>query len=69
MNQINKTNVTMWKNRDAANDKKTRKTNSSLKNKSKVEESSKIENEFIDNLKKQIYFMEMELKLMKERER
>ena len=72
MNQINKTNVTMWKNRDAANDKKTKKTNSSLKIKSgnrKVEESSKIESDFIENLKKQIYFMEMELKLMKERER
>ena len=72
MNQINKTNVTMWKNRDAANDKKTKKTNSSLKNKStnqKYEESSKIESDFIENLKKQIYFMEMELKLMKERER
>ena len=60
----------MWKNRDAANDKKTKKTNSSLKNKSnKIEESSKIESDFIENLKKQIYFMEMELKLMKERER
>ncbi len=62
----------MWKNRDAANDKKTKKTNSSLKNKStnqKYEESSKIESDFIENLKKQIYFMEMELKLMKERER
>jgi hypothetical protein len=33
------------------------------------EESKKVENDFIDNLKKQIYFMEMELKLMKERER
>ena len=71
MNQINKTNVTMWKNRDAANDKKIKKTNSSLKLRSnkQVEESSKIENDFIENLKKQIYFMEMELKLMKERER
>ena len=72
MNQINKTNVTMWKNRDAANDKKSKKTYSSLKNKpsaQKIEESSKIESDFIENLKKQIYFMEMELKLMKERER
>ena len=73
MNQINKTNVTMWKNRDAANDKKIKKTNSSAKlpiiKNQKFEESSKIENEFIENLKKQIYFMEMELKLMKERER
>ena len=48
----------MWKNRDLANNKRTKKTN-----------SSKIENDFIENLKKQIYFMEMELKLMKERER
>ena len=31
MNQINKTNVTMWKNRNAANDKKIKKTNSSTK--------------------------------------
>ena len=73
MNQINKTNVTMWKNRNAANDKKIKKTNSSTKlpiiKNQKFEESSKIENEFIENLKKQIYFMEMELKLMKERER
>lgn len=62
----------MWKNRDAANEKRTtKKSTSSLKNKSgtKIEEPSTIENEFIDNLKKQIYFMEMELKLMKERER
>ena len=62
----------MWKNRNAANDKKTKKTNSSLKNRAsnqKIEESSKIESDFIENLKKQIYFMEMELKLMKERER
>ena len=60
MNQINKTNVTMWKNRDAANDKKSKKTNSSLKNKSSNrnnEECSKIESDFIENLKKQIYFM------------
>ena len=51
----------MWKNRNAANDKKMKKTNSSkkfIKNKNiNIEESSKIENEFIDNLKKQIYFM------------
>ena len=73
MNQINKTNVTMWKNRNAANDKKTKKPNISTKflkfKNPKIEESSKVENEFIENLKKQIYFMEMELKLMKERER
>ena len=63
----------MWKNRNAANDKKIKKTNSSTKiqkiQNQKFEEPTKIENEFIENLKKQIYFMEMELKLMKERER
>ena len=63
----------MWKNRNAANDKKTKKSNISTKfpkfKNQKIEESSKVENEFIENLKKQIYFMEMELKLMKERER
>ena len=73
MNQINKTNVTMWKNRNAINDKKNKKLNISTKipknKKQKIEESSKVENEFIENLKKQIYFMEMELKLMKEREK
>jgi hypothetical protein len=70
MNQINKSNVTMWKNRDATKNK-LKTTNFPQKSKSnqKMEESSKIENDFIDNLKKQIYFMEMELKLMKERER
>jgi hypothetical protein len=68
MNQINKTNVTMWKNRDAVREKKDNKY-SKMKSNQKMEESSKIENDFIDNLKKQIYFMEMELKLMKERER
>ena len=67
MNQVGKTNVTMWKNRDAVRPKKT-STPSKIKSNQKMEES-KIENDFIDNLKKQIYFMEMELKLMKERER
>ena len=70
MNQVGKTNVTMWKNREAVNNRQS-KSNipSKLKSNPKKEESSKIENDFIDNLKKQIYFMEMELKLMKERER
>lgn len=76
MNSINKSNVTMWKNRDAANDKKPKKQTTITKvarsatiGGNKPENSKQIENEFIDNLKKQIYFMEMELKLMKERER
>ena len=52
----------MWKNRDAIKNK-LKTTNFPQKSKSnqKMEESSKIENDFIDNLKKQIYFMEMEL--------
>ena len=72
MNQLHKTNVTMWKNRDAVVDKKSKSKTSgpgNFKNMQSMEESSKIEHDFIDNLKKQIYFMEMELKLMKERER
>ena len=60
--------MTLWKNRDAVKEKKVNKYPKIKLNK-KMEESSKIENDFIDNLKKQIYFMEMELNLMKERER
>ena len=64
----------MWKNRDAVVDKKSKTKNFSgslgkFKSNQAMEESSKIEHDFIDNLKKQIYFMEMELKLMKEREK
>ena len=66
MNQLKKSNVSLWKNRDIVNPQKNK---NSSKPKYKQEESKKIENDFIDNLKKQIYFMEMELKLMKERER
>ena len=68
MNPIKKASVTLWKNRDSSNDRKKQKPrlNSSL---NKPPETSKVESEFISNLKKQIYFMEMELKLMKERER
>ena len=68
MNQAPKANVTLWKNRDLVNTKKAPKY-PKVKTSQKIEESSKIENDFIDNLKKQIYFMEMELKLVKERER
>jgi hypothetical protein len=49
-----KSGVTLWK---------------SKYNQGLPEEDKKIEDEYIDNLKKQIYFMEMELKLMKEREK
>ncbi len=61
MNQMNKSNVTLWKNRDTA-------PGISQNQPRKKEDSKQVENEFIENLKKQIYFMEMELKLMKERE-
>ena len=64
MSQINKSNVTLWKNRDSSNTQNQIEKISKKKN----EDSKQLENEFIENLKKQIYFMEMELKLMKERE-
>ena len=69
---MKKSNATLWKNREASNERKNlrKKLNqvntSSNKN---PQSSSNVESEFISNLKKQIYFMEMELKLMKERER
>ena len=34
-----------------------------------TEEEKKTEDDYIENLKKQVYFMEMELKLLKEREK
>ena len=58
----------MWKNRDLVKESNQSKY-PKLKTSQKLEQSSKIENDFINNLKKQIYFMEMELNLMKERER
>ena len=70
MNHLKKSNVTLWKNRDMVNNPQKNKNISYKPKISKnTEESKKVENDFIDNLKKQIYFMEMELKLMKERER
>ena len=70
MNQLKKSNVTLWKNRDIVNNpQKNKNSLPKIKSYQNLEESKKIENDFIDNLKKQIYFMEMELKLMKERER
>ncbi len=55
-NSMNKSNVTLWKSKYPGQGPT-------------VEEDKKIENEYIENLKKQAYFMDMELKLMKERER
>ena len=71
MNPTKKANYTLWKNREASNDRKNLKTrnNPSTPTSKKNLQSSDVESEFISNLKKQIYFMEMELKLMKERER
>lgn len=53
---INKANVTLWK------------SNYSMGGREQQEEE-KVENEYIENLRKQIYFMEMEMMLMKEREK
>jgi hypothetical protein len=55
---INKSNVTLWKS----------KYNQGIGS-TNFEEEKNVENDYIENLKKQIYFMEMELKLMKEREK
>ena len=68
MNPGKKTNYTLWKNREASNDRKNLKTKVTPSQNQNIQ-SSNIESDFISNLKKQIYFMEMELKLMKERER
>jgi len=56
---LNKSNVTLWKS----------KHSSAPMYNSSTEDNRQIENEYIENLKKQVYFMEMELKLMKEKER
>ena len=69
MNPSRKTNVTLWKNRDASNDRKNVKTTRQNTSTNKNIQPSNVESDFISNLKKQIYFMEMELKLMKEREK
>lgn len=51
---MNKSNVTLWKSKYVQQHQ---------------EEDNKIETDYIENLKKQVYFMEMELKLLKDRER
>ena len=70
--QINKSNVTLWKNSNYSTAPQVPNQNTTslpvIKPRKGLEESKQIESEFIENLKKQIYFMEMELKLMKERE-
>jgi len=52
---INKSNVTLWKSKYGQTHHN--------------EEDKVIEGEYIENLKKQVHFMEMELKLLKEREK
>ena len=70
--QINKSNVTLWKNSNYSTAPQVPNQNTTslpvIKPRKGLEESKQVESEFIENLKKQIYFMEMELKLMKERE-
>lgn len=57
MPSIDKSNVTLWKSKFANTSGGT------------FEEQKNVENDYVENLRKQIYFMEMELKLMKEREK
>lgn len=52
-----KTNNTLWKSKFHQDGRQ------------KLENEKKTEEEYIENLKKQAYFMEMELKLLKEREK
>lgn len=51
---MNKSNTTLWKSKYAQ---------------PLVDEEKKVESDYIENLRKQIYFMEMELRLMKDREK
>lgn len=51
---MTKSNMTLWKSKYAP---------------PLEDEEKKVESDYIENLRKQIYFMEMELKLMKEREK
>jgi hypothetical protein len=51
-----KSNTTLWKSKYQQNPQNN-------------EELKQSENNYIDNLKQQVYFMEMELKLLKEREK
>lgn len=57
LDSANKTNLTLWKSKyhNGGN--------------AHTEEEKKAEEDYIENLKKQVYFMEMELKLLKEREK
>ncbi len=52
-----KTNLTLWKSKYHNGGH------------AQTEEEKKTEDDYIENLKKQVYFMEMELKLLKEREK
>jgi hypothetical protein len=54
---MNKSNVTLWKSKYHQSGPV------------QTEEEKKAEEDYIENLKKQVYFMEMELKLLKEREK
>jgi hypothetical protein len=62
---MNKSNVTLWKSKYVQNPGV--KNNTSGIN--FEEQKNQVEDDYVDNLKKQVYFMEMELKLMKEREK
>ena len=59
MNQMSKSNVTLWKNRDSADASKSQTLPRISSNLRKNDDSKQVEGEFIENLKKQIYFMVM----------
>ena len=61
---FNNSNVTLFKSKYTSE-----KPLHSNNTKSNNNYDNNIENEYIENLRKQVYFMEMELKLMKEREK
>lgn len=58
-NNVPKSTVTLWKS----------KYGETLSGQNLNDNENNVENDYIGNLKKQIYYMEMELNLMKEREK
>jgi hypothetical protein len=65
---INKSNVTLWKSKyNQSDSKKLGQTSGGMN--FEEQKNNNIEDDYIENMKKQIYFMEMEMKLMKEREK
>lgn len=62
---FNNSNVTLFKSKYSNN----KLPFSNKEQNFSTNQKNNVENDYIENLRKQIYFMEMELKLMKEREK